>query len=663
MNGFVPLWIRRNAKPADDDCPAAAPAVQQPFATGSRSILWLIITCGLLLSMPALPSARAQSSQGPQLKVVEVIWGFDGRVQPGQFNPLSVLVDNQTSEAVDGTFTLQEAAGGLSVTGGEYVQQAFLAPTARRWIQFYPYVSQQYQSNWRITLSDGETFPNRLLSEIVQARSVYQPEDQDQKQQPQVIILDDANSVTRRPATVKHFPENIFPPYATATAGLHAVFLDHDPDWELPRQQAFLAWLKMGGQLHVLQNSRGEFPGFSNALAELNQPLNNFNVGAGLVTRHSLQRDGVTEAIVRSASLATWQQSQDPDAEDTTGSDSNIEMDPTSIDSSFFRELRELTLPEHAWWLIFLLAVCYIGLIFPGCFFISRQRQLHFLATYGSIMALSLIFSLLFLVIGRRGYGEATSLHSIAVARAADTADDTEWNVMQWNSLFVTAGDNYTATASDQQAVFSVADGLERVEASTIAGNNAEARMRIPPYSAMSFLCRRQVRSPNWELAIDRVDMQATGLVGLTIRTGQQFPTSEQSRYLLMSGKNIYDLKFDSQTRQLVLFGSKRDIGQYCRPGFNFDYNRRQGFAFQQQSQTTDRAQLFFEQSLPSLVSRSLINDMVQHAAEFILPADRIRLLVFTEMPESFDLQISAPVKRTGRVLYITDLLLQDNDL
>ena len=38
------------------------------------------------------PTVIAQDSQ--QLRVVEVVWGFDGRVVTGQFMPLSILVDN-----------------------------------------------------------------------------------------------------------------------------------------------------------------------------------------------------------------------------------------------------------------------------------------------------------------------------------------------------------------------------------------------------------------------------------------------------------------------------------------------------------------------------------------------------------------------------------------
>lgn len=673
MNRFLVQWIPAVRKPFFNLARATDVASSHRIDCTTRRvqysatilhIMQLIITGSLIvmISIAVAVTAHAQPSPGPQLKVVEVIWGFDGRVQPGQFNPLSLLIDNQTAESVDGVFTLQEAAGGLSVSGGEYIQQAFLAPAGRRWVQFFPYVSQQYQSSWRLTVNDGNKYRGTRLTEIVQARSAWQPLDQDEEERPQVIILDDANSVTRRPPTVKHFPENIFPPYATATFGLHAVFLDHDPDWEQPRQQAFLTWLKLGGQLHVIQDSRGEFPRFSNALAELNQPLNSFNAGSGTVTRHNLQRDGVTEALVRSVSIRALQQSQDPDVSDSEVVEAQTKLDPSSIDSNFSRELRELTLPEHAWWLIFLLALCYIGLIFPGCFMISRQRQLHFLATYGAIIALSLLFSLLFLLIGRRGYGEATSLHSIAIARGTNNPDLAEWNVMEWNSLFVTAGDNYTVSAGDQQALFSFDDGVERVDAQTVAGNSAEARMRIPPYSAMAFVCRRQIRSSDWELAVENVDMQSSGLVGMTIRTGQQFPVSEQTRYLLMAGRSIYDMRFDKQTRQLVLFGGKRDLGQYCQPAFDYSYNSRRTSLYQSQPSSPDPAQQFFDQSLPSLVSRSLIDDLIDHAAEFTLPADRVRLLVFTDMPESFDLEISAPAKRTGKVLFIRDLLLQNSD-
>ena len=109
----------------------------------SNIVVCLLFVCSLVCLRHE--AACAQDTK-PRLKVVEHIWGFDGRVQPGQFNPLSVLLDNQTSEPIEATATLQQIQGLLNATGGRATESVFIAPTARKWVQFYPYVTNSQQA-------------------------------------------------------------------------------------------------------------------------------------------------------------------------------------------------------------------------------------------------------------------------------------------------------------------------------------------------------------------------------------------------------------------------------------------------------------------------------------------------------------------------------------
>ncbi|MDG1897308.1 MAG: hypothetical protein P8J37_20625 [Fuerstiella sp.] len=604
-------------------------------------------------------STMAIAQSGPTLKVVEHTWGFDGRVQPGQFNPLSILLDNQTDEAIDATATLQRMQGLLNPAGGQYVQQVFIAPAARRWIQFYPYVANSYSTEWVLSF-DGED-----ISEFTQPRPAYKLESEKEEQQPQVIILDRADTVSSRPSTVKHLPENIFPPYATATVGLHTVFLDHVPDWELPRQQAFISWLKLGGRLYLLRDRRGEYPRFGGELAGLNQPLNSYSVGSGNVSRLDVQREGLTETMVRNAVVLDVLQGEDEEFEEfarqqdqrSRGIGQLIEVEPSSIDEQFFRQMRELTLPDHAWWLIFLLALCYIGLIFPGCFALSKNKRLHFLATYSALVGLSVIFSILFLSIGQRGYGESTTLQTLAVARAED---NTHWNVMQWNALFVTSGDSYQATAADQQSVYSTGEIVNQAEVQIAPGNAGGITMQIPPFSTQTFVSRRRLASADWRLKISDIDLQLSGLVKLSIQTGDNFPAAEDNRYLVLAGRRLYEMKYDDQTKQLKLFGAKRQLAEYCQPRFDIQYARPWGQA--QKEDLRPPTERFYDESLPSLVQRNLLDDLVNKVTRYELPSDRLRLFVYTALPEEFVISVSAAAKSTGRILFARDLLLRSGE-
>ena len=591
-----------------------------------------------------------------QLRVVEQIWGFDGRVQPGQFNPLSILLDNQTDTPIDATATLQRIQGLLTPTGGQYTQPVFIAPTARRWIQFYPYVPDSQQSEWRLALND------RKVQDFTQPRPAIKLGTEKEDPPPQIIILDKANRITTQPSSLKHLPENVFPPYATVTFGLHSVFLDHIPDWETPRQQAFLSWLKQGGRLHILKNGRDEYPRFTGDLAEISQPFDRFSVGNGVVVRHAFQRNGVTAELVKRVTVIDVLKGKDDEIEkqiqaaqknNNFGVNSLFETEPSAIDDSFFRGMRELTLPEHAWWLIFLLALCYIGLIFPGCYILSKQKTLHFLTTYGAIVGLSVVFSVLFLFIGRRGYGEATTLQTLGIARAEDA---THWSLFQWNALFVTSGDDYTAQAPDQQAVLSTADTMEKANAQIVAGNKGHIAMRIPPFSSQTFVSRRRVTTVDWKLKLLEFEGNRTSLVKLTMQTADGFPAHEAAEYFVLLGRNVSTLRYDDESKQLKLFGARKALAAFCQPQFT------NGFAnpWNQPASRDDRTELqkFYDQALSSLTYRSLFDDLVTTPSRFELPADRLRLLVYTPVPEELELDISAKAKRTGRILFVKDVLL-----
>ncbi|MEZ6126562.1 MAG: hypothetical protein R3C49_25855 [Planctomycetaceae bacterium] len=618
---------------------------------------WILLVVPAIVSTASL--ATAQSSKA-QLRVVEIIWGFDGRVQPGQFNPLSVLLDNQTSEAIEGRLILTGQTGMNSESGGRYVHELYLDPAQRRWVQFYPYVPHPFQTNWRLSLDAGDEWRNQEIAEITQARSATEElKDDDTSTWPQAVIFDRPDETTRQPITVKHLRENIFPPYASATTGLHTAFLDHDPDWEEPRRRAFLSWLKCGGRLYLLQDSRGEFPRFSGELSELNQPLSEFGVESGRVKRLSVRREQLTEGMVRNALQQEQTSTVDPDIErllkqrQERGFSDLISLDASAMDAELFRRMKELISPDHLWWLIFLLALGYIGLIFPGVFVLSKQKQQHFLVPYAAIAGLSVVFSLLFLIIGRRGYGETTSLQTLALARCEDAS---HWNVFQWNTLFVTTGQEYRATAEDQQPVFAIADETGAVDADIISGSSGHAAMRIPPYSSQTFVSRRRTTGPDWNLKLVNVRTVGNRLSDLTIKTGVAFPHSQRARYHVVFGRHLYTLAFDLKSQTLSLSGQGQLLAEFCQPRFDYTYNFRNPWVPAEKPETRTEEEIFFDDGFETLLVRMMIDDLSIHSSDFHLPDDRLRLIVYTDIPEEFQLQLSTPANASGRILFIRDI-------
>lgn len=615
----------------------------------------------MLLTLVALlfvgGSVTAQDDE--TVRVVEVLWGFDGRVVAGQFMPLSILVDNLSDQPIEATARLRCVSGMVNEVGGIAVQPVFLGPNSRRWVQFYPYLTDR-NAMWYFDLQtedDRFTFP-----EMSQPRAIFDRyrSENEEKQSLPAVILDPPGMVTRAPTTIKHMPEEIFPPYGTAMNGLYSLFMDHVPDWEAPRQEALLSWLKCGGRLYLLQDSNNQTLRFSGVLAALNEPFPEFTVGQGTVTRYDVQRSGLQIQMVTPAVTPSYLTERDADPvadfnqrpQNTRGSAESVD------DDEMFSWLRELTQPDHSWPLIALLSLCYVGLIFPGCWLLSKKRTLHFLVTYGVIAGLALVFSLLFLVIGRRGYGESTSLHSLAVARCED---DTHWNSLQYNTLFVTGGDRYRIEEKNRQTLIGSGALDERVEAVSTSGNSASYVSRIPPFSSQAVMCRRRLTLDSWDLAIANIAQNGQDLTQLTMTFNDKFPVGSDVQYFIMHGKRIHTAKLSESSKQLSLANISESLQTFCtgEQEINDNLMLTPWGATRRTDRVEDPVQECYRKSLPKMVQRSLADDFVEDIRLFQLPPGKIRLLVYAPIPVSAELPVDTEANRGGRILYVREMDMQ----
>ena len=630
----------------------------------NRSTLILIVA--LIVGCIFAPTVIAQDSQ--QLRVVEVVWGFDGRVVTGQFMPLSILVDNLSDQPIEATARLRRVTGALNEVGGISTQPVFVGPNSRRWVQFYPYILGN-MATWYFDLQTEER--TYTFDPMDQPRAIFDRNRDSQEAQLSLpaVILDQQGVATKSPTTIKHMPAEVFPPYAPAMHGLHALFLDHVPDWEAPRQQALLSWLKSGGQLHLMKDSNNQTLSFSGVLAPLNEPFPEFPVGNGLVTRHDFQRDGlslqVVTPIVTPPGL-TQDVAEPEQSFNQIGTASHMSQEEATVnDDELLMWMRELTQPEHSWIVIFLLSVCYVGLIFPGCWVLSKQRRLHFLVTYGAIAGLAVFFSLIFLFVGQRGYGETTSLHTLAVARAEDA---THWSSLEYRTLFVTSGDLYTLDDKDRQTLLASGAADERADAVMTSGNLASFVARVPPFSSQSMIFRRRLTLDDWNLKISEVEQNGSELTALTLSFNEKFPLNKDNQYFVVHGKRISILKADDARKQLIYAGSGSLLTTFCTPVQEFDDGfariltpggtRGSGYP----DEAKDPVAECFQKSLLKLVARSTADDFYADLKRFELPAGRVRILIYAPVPATQDMTVSADVKREGRILYVRDFPMQIGD-
>jgi hypothetical protein len=623
-------------------------------AAGSSSARANPIRLGFLLFLATvLPVIPATAADQPLVTVEDQIWGFDGRVQTGQFNPVSVLFDNRSEDAIEAVAALSRLEGLVGTTSGELQQNVFIGPGARRWVQFYAYVPIDDQTEWNLRLGKLKFTPLR------QPRSTTAKDNPKQKQKPRpaAVILDAPGSMSRQPTSVKHFPEAIFPPWSTATVGLHTIFMDHTPDWEVPRQEALMSWLRRGGRLQLLKSPRGGWPEFIGAMADLNQPFPRFSVGSGVVERMDIQRADLSEAIVLGLLAVNEEVEEDELPDEELSVNTNTYQNPymmnqlqsSQLDESWFEQMRQLTQPQHAWGLIYLLAFAYIGLIFPGCWILSRQNR-HFLVVYGSIAGLSIVFSLLFLVIGRRGHGESTSLHTLALSRLEGGQQQ---NILEWDALFVTTGDQYTIAVPDQQALFAIPGLQQRTNAVMTAGNDALLSVAIPPFSSQTFMCRRQQPAPDWQLKVRSVDRSSNGVSSITIETGPKFSSEPDPQYRMLYGREMYRLKLDAEKQSLHLAGSIGSVTKFIKMYFDNDHG---GFGWGYYEEVD--ADGFYNRALEGLIVRSFTEDGVSDVRQVKLPEDRVRLFVYTDLPEDQFVNTHTEAGTRGRILYVCDLPL-----
>lgn len=634
------------------------PRVQLAALRRSISFAACVLMNLLLLVKPSW----AQEKQ--QVRVVEVVWGFDGRVVPGQFMPLSILVDNLSDQPIEATAKLRRMTGMVREVGGQMSQPVFIGPTSRRWVQFYPFISDRL-ATWLLDLqTEDRTF---TFDPMDQPRSVFSREKVagEPEQTMPAVILDPAGVLTRAPTTIKHMPAEIFPPYATATHGLYALFLDHVPDWEAPRQEALLSWLRSGGRLHLLKDQNNQLLRFSGSLAPLNEPFPEFMVGNGTVVRHEIQREGLVSQIVIPAITPPNVLRTAEEAEEEAVRNRQLQGRGFQFTDSFDLEellsmLRELTQPKHSWLLISFLSVCYIGLIFPGCWILSKQKTLHYLVTYGAIAGLSVLFSLLFLLIGRRGYNEATSLHTLAIARHEN---QTHWNLLQYDAFFVTRGDQYQITDNDRQTLFSSGALDEKVDVQTVSGNKALFDARIPPFSSQAIVSRRRVTMDDWQLSILEVAQNGPDISSLSVSFNKNFPVGEGVSYYALHGPKIYTMKADVAGKKLVYAKASSWIRTFCKPVENtvplFGVRMAGSAPDAQAEEDMDPLEKCFKEALPKLLSRSFLDDFCSDNAKFQVPTGRVRILIYAPVPPSLELSVSTEVRTAGRILFSYELPME----
>ncbi len=595
--------------------------------------LWLCLVIGVWWA----------SSSAFGLDISEPQWGFDGRVRLHRFNLLTITVDNPSPQPVELEMELRKSRGMDSIDA-KLVEPIFLAPGARRTVQFYPYITDDWGS-WRLSIG----------------------RDSIDIQQPRVsrrgarVLLDSADVLGDSKGNLKRFPDHQFPASVTGTDNLEAVVLDHVPNWDEPRRQAFLDWLHRGGTVVVLQGSNGKLPTFSGALAPLNSPLDSHRFGSGLIRRRDQTRGQLTREEARSlwavlpnrapAEMIPGQPmpaNLDEDEEDTgykQGFQYGDGGGGAFSSSSYLSELKAMTRPEHNWLLLHLMFWVYILLIFPGCYLVGKHRN-DFRVVYLALIGTVAIFSLAFGIVGQRGYGESTTVHSVAIV---SPLPDGQLDVAQWSNVFVTGGAIYDIRHKGTGTLYSTCQETEAVNGFIKNGAEALFRVDIPPFSSREFAHRIKAAGALPNVRVERFATENGGLKELALAVDGTFPKTDE--LVVLYRDRFYSLYEQKAEGRLMFRSSVGSVPAYLRVEQNQN-NYNPWISSQHEETPEQRYQKLFH----PLATRSLNIRNVTDANAVRWAPDRVRLMYYADLLPELFVQNTRFTNQKGKALYCIDL-------
>ena len=586
--------------------------------------------------------------------VADYKWGFNGKVAPHRLNVLSVLVNNPTPQPFNGDIRLQKSLGGAGTVDATIVEPVVLGPNSQKWVQFYPYITSEggYSSeNWRISWRGGSyDLPVPRLAKY------------------QRIILDDPNSVSAKGGSIKfHLADNLFPPFVTATDALQLVALDHVPRWEEARRQAFLDWVYLGGTVVVLHEPSGRFPDFTGPLSVLKTPLEDQMYGTGRVLRVALNRSQFGEEELRQICAGLPKNYQVPNTEksddivDRVDETQQIQQnqnfgygegtDPFKS-NSFLSQLKQMTKPNHNWILLHFMFWVYIGLVFPGCFLLGKKWS-DFRVVYAGLLGTVALFSLLFSYVGQRGYGEATAVHTVAIAKPLP---DGQMDVSSWSNIFVTAGADYEVRHNAFGALYSTCNEHEQVRGEINNGAEAVFKVDIPPFSNRELATRAKIPFEGPKLEVASLKLQDDRLAELELDVYGLKRADVEKQYALI-GNTFYLLNW--QDDKLVLASETGNVEGMLRVQEKHNqnpYGYRYGYEFGNQTKPAER----YTQMFDLLLSRSLSVSREKDAQQLRIPPNMIRVFLYAKMPGEFAVQNKRLGNQEGRVLYCITLSTTD---
>lgn len=589
------------------------------------------------------------------IDVEEVRWGFNGKVAPNRFNVLSVLISNQTPQTFSGDLTLYKRLGGGGYIDAKITESVTISSFSNKWVQFYPYVNGGWggaisNETWQLVYGRGSSF------DLPQPRAAKF----------QRIILDDPSGVASRTGILKSMPDSLFPSFVSATDALQVVGMDREPrSWIPTQKEAFLDWVHLGGTVLLFRGPTGKHPEFAAPLSALNSPLDELRVGTGRVLKMPMERNKFLETDARRvfAGLPRNILSQGEKAEDVIDTiDAAPQQDQQNYNysegtdpfpsSSFLSQLKEMTKPDHNWLLLHFMFWVYIAMVFPGCYLLGK-RWSDFRVVYAALLGTVVLFSVLFSIVGQRGYGESTAVHSVAIARGLPGGG---LDVSQWSNVFVTSGADYLLKHEGFGTLYSTTSDTEQVNGIINSGIDGGFMVDIPPFSNREFALRMKLPTGTPKITIDKVDISEGRLKELLLSIDGIQPTETQSMNLLFRGR-FFSLFW--QNDKLKLASDTGDIRSMLRVDSMQGWANTNNYGYPY-NKPSPKPEERFSLMLTPLLGRSFNVTRNSDVDQIRLPDDIARIFIYSKMPSGFNVQNNRLGAQNGQILYCLDVPLPE---
>lgn len=481
------------------------------------------------------------------IKPEQTLWGFDGRIQINRMNPVSILFSNPSPEVFEGQVMFQKTDGIGARIGAPQVQHLFLGPYAFRWVQFYPYIrdkDEQFVCFWG--RGSNNSFFLRTPS----------------KNEAAVVMFTSPNStISSKRIRIRPFPEHLFPPSVSMTGALKAAVIEETPEFTPVQNEAFFNWLYGGGKLFLLPDSRGIYPRFQGKSSVINSPEQEFKIGQGSVKKLPASLSYISASSIGIPPPKIIKPKKKDDYNDNQYRISNIT-------NELFRKLREDVKTNHNWGLIAFVTVVYLILIVVVNYIIARKtRKVGLPLIFFAITVI--LFSLLFALIGRRGYGEKSQLTSISFAKAIGNGN---FDVAQWMNIFVTDGDYYRITYPATTNFYSTCQTMESVNGRITNGLKGDFYVDIPLYSSRSLYHRGMMAVLNAKVISADFTFSKQGVMEKAdIKLGKDFPKIISQAHAVYKG-HFYDMAADDVEKTISLSSAPITMKKYAEEWSEHNY-------------------------------------------------------------------------------------------